>query len=366
MNQNNFNIFKAMLNRTPNEREEKWLETLSEERLIKELRFCSEKIESMRFLSGDHNKAKVFYDDEDINTFFSSNKYKVAICLSGHVRDYEKNLRSIKKYLVDPLNADVYMHTWDTIGKQKNSTNFVVGPIPDETQALDLEKIKAILTFKSIKVENNKDYLEELDKKINNKKFFIYGMFLNEKQGKLGGQAEPKYIYSQLYSVKESFKLIKNLDDYDIIIKLRADYNLMTGVEEKELDQAVQKNVLVVPNVPYSNHGHPICCLCNSDIEHDDHIEDICDIFSFGNKETMKYYMEIYDYLEKYNDDFNIANGDWPTKGTSYKEYKNFNLIDIWHKDDYKFHCFYPERLFRHHLSGYKLYPSKLCGEVIR
>ncbi len=40
---------------------------------------------------------------------------KVAVCLFGHLRTYKKCYKSIIKNIIHPNNADVFMHTWDTL-----------------------------------------------------------------------------------------------------------------------------------------------------------------------------------------------------------------------------------------------------------
>lgn len=363
----NSNLFKAILKREPNDREKNLYGSYSDKDLINLLQTCEEKINYLKNLSGDRNNVNVNYTDHDIQDFFTNKHFKVAICLSGHLREYEQNLSSINKFLVKPLNADVFIHSWDTRGTQIQFTANVVGPKPDETEKVDESVITKFLdNVKKIKIENNSVYLEGLNEQIKDIPFYLYGSILNKNQGIFGGQAEPQFILSQLYSIKESFELIDNKDEYDIVIKLRADYTLMSGIEYKELELAYLDKHIAVPNIPYSNHGHPVCCLCEANIEHNNHIEDVCDLFAFGNSNTMSYYMSLYSKALEYNDIFNMLNNDFDLSRASLKKYKNYNLIDIWHLTDYKFNCFYPERLLRYHLTQYKLLGSKLTGQVKR
>ena len=43
-------------------------------------------------------------------------KPKVAVCISGQLRGYQKTWSSIKESIVDPFNADVFVHVWEDIG----------------------------------------------------------------------------------------------------------------------------------------------------------------------------------------------------------------------------------------------------------
>ncbi len=45
---------------------------------------------------------------------------RVALCISGQMRGYEETAPSIIKNIVEPLNADVFIHTWSEIGNSIN------------------------------------------------------------------------------------------------------------------------------------------------------------------------------------------------------------------------------------------------------
>ena len=370
------NIFNIILKRNPNDKEIEKYVTKSKftnfelQDLIKELSNSTEKFKQLHSVSGDHIKNKTNYNEEDVDMFFSSKKYKVAICLSGHLREYKKNLASINKFIVKPLNADVFIHTWPENGKQIIATKGMTGPVPN-TDYMEIPELSEYIdNVKSLEVGNNKEYLETL-KDLEKKKFYLYGMSL--KNGYYGGQAEPKFIYSQFYSINKAFENLTNYSKnnnviYDIVIKMRADYCLYSGITEKEMDSVVHnENVIHVPTTPYSNHGHPSCCLCSAGILHEEHCEDICDVFAFSSYDNMKYYHDIYHKLEHLRNLQDSKNQDIMKNETFILEQKgNFILNDIWKNNNYKLDCFYPERLFREYLKDFKIIPSRLSGEVLR
>ena len=41
---------------------------------------------------------------------------KVALCLSGQSRTFKKCFRSQKKHIIDPLDVDIFIHTWTFSG----------------------------------------------------------------------------------------------------------------------------------------------------------------------------------------------------------------------------------------------------------
>lgn len=50
------------------------------------------------------------------------NNLKVALCLSGQMRFFDDGWQSVKELVVNPLNADVFLHTWET---SDNRPNFI-------------------------------------------------------------------------------------------------------------------------------------------------------------------------------------------------------------------------------------------------
>jgi len=373
-------IFSAILSRDPTDEEIKRFQPMSEKELIIELRDCPEKIINLFHMSGERFKTRVPVKDEHIEKYYSNKKnYKIALCLSGHIRDYEKNLNSINKHLAEPLKADVFLHTWDSIGTQKEIVQGTCGPIPDSTDKNLPNLYDLIPNLKKVKIENNEEFLENIDKELKEKEFYLYGMILNEKKKIYGGQAEPKYIYSQFYSVNNSYQLArdymnKNSFEYDIIIKLRADYYVHSGITTKELDNIVDnknKNILYVPNVPYSNHGHPMCKLCMKKVDHEIHSSDICDVFAYGSLSNMEKYFNMYEELEnlrikQIKDNQRMLR--MKNEFLIQKKGDLFHLVDIWRykERNMRLNCFYPERLYRDWFEGHLLVSSKLNGEVLR
>ncbi len=373
-------IFSAILSRKPTDEEIERFQTMSEEELILELRDCPEKIINLFHLSGERFKTRVPVKNNDIEKYYSNKKdYKIALCLSGHIRDYQRNLNSINKHLANPLKADVFLHTWDSIGTQKEIVQGTCGPIPDSTDKNLPNLYELIPNLKSVKIESNEIFLEDIDKELEGKKFFLYGMILDKKRGIYGGQAEPKYIYSQFYSVNQSYQLAKqymndNSFEYDIVIKLRADYYVHSGITSKEIEDIIKnKNEkrLYVPNVPYSNHGHPMCKLCMKNVEHEIHSSDVCDVFAYGSLSNMDKYFNMYEELDNLRIKQNEDNQRMLRMKNDFlveKKGNLFSLVDIWkYKErNMRLNCFYPERLYRDWFKGHRLVSSKLNGEVLR
>jgi len=363
-------LFTSILGRSADKLEIARYKNSTYEQIVNDLSTCKEKYRQLFSMSGEKIKTSVHYSNDDIEEFFQTKSKKIAICLSGHLRDYELNLSSINKYIVEPLNADVFIHTWDSIGKQVFITQGVVGPTPDEKNKNLPNVSDFIKNVKAVKIESNKIFLDTV-KHLEDMKFYLYGMKLRDNL--FGGQAEPKYIYSQFYSIYHSYLIMeewsKNNDiKYDYVIKMRADYSLNSGILSDDFD-FLEKNpdTIFIPNTPYSNHGHPACCMCANDLEHEHHIEDVCDVFAYGKHSAMEHYFKIYENLETLRNSQNFQNEKLISNGDYFLEKKNnFVLCNIWKNVNYNINCFYPERLFREYLVDFHLEPSKLSGLVRR
>ena len=52
-------------------------------------------------------------------TFSVPENFKVAICISGHLRTFEENYKNTHEYLLSRYNCDVFVHTWNKAGTQR-------------------------------------------------------------------------------------------------------------------------------------------------------------------------------------------------------------------------------------------------------
>jgi hypothetical protein len=73
---------------------------------------------------------------------------RVAVCISGELRTYKENYESLKKNILDPYDADVFLSSWNTTSAQDKYNNKITLPI-SKRELLDLYKPKVF--FMSIK-----------------------------------------------------------------------------------------------------------------------------------------------------------------------------------------------------------------------
>ena len=203
---------------------------------------------------------------------------KVALCLSGYFSSQKDKsslgkdgFEYIKKHILTKADVDVYMHCWDF--ELKSEIEALYSPYLKES---NLEKQ---IDFKEINYKNGLDLYQ------------IHGTpFYN--------------IFSQFYSIQESFKLLyhNNYDQYDYVIKSRFD-----------LGRINRKNTS--PLIDYYNrlrgNGriYPVQCI-NLDLSLDKQniyfpfwskknidCEGLADMWYYSSTINMRKFIGIYDFM---------------------------------------------------------------------
>lgn len=73
---------------------------------------------------------------------------KTAICFSGHLRTFFEVFHSVKTNIIDPLNADVFIHTWEVMGAPTRKTqtdNELHYVLCDQQKVIELAQPKKIV-----------------------------------------------------------------------------------------------------------------------------------------------------------------------------------------------------------------------------
>jgi len=143
---------------------------------------------------------------------------KIALCLSGQARFLETCFyESMKPNIIDDLNPDVFIHTWDTsdmIGQHfTNGNEFPMG-----------DKISPDLMEIMIDIYQPKKYIIEPQKYFESNKW----------NNRLMPSIKSDHLYSMFYSIKESNKLKKQYEHennftYDWVIRIRFDMAIPSG-----------------------------------------------------------------------------------------------------------------------------------------
>ena len=173
---------------------------------------------------------------------------RIAVCISGMIRgNSSKVFELLKKNIITPLNADVFIHTWDErhlwmgIGGDINWVyrqfgGKIVNKCPDELQlSTFMEKNFPNVFSKLQKIESkplDKNYLNSLvvsnDFTIENQDYFLKGIQFPLDNLKSRGHFNQAKM---LYGIYQSIELMtqyekKNNIEYDYIIRCRPDIGL--------------------------------------------------------------------------------------------------------------------------------------------
>lgn len=193
-------------------------------------------------INSEEKSAFIYYINSQIknsNIIKSEKTNKFAICISGLYRNHQNSLKSIIENIAKPLNADVYVHTWDKnaiwsgfggspiahrifekeisecIPKDiyfnlnnlekfmPNTYDLIKNPMFID---LDLNEIKSILKPKDILVENQDSVFSKIKSEAN----------FTQLRGSLNQ-------IKMFYGIKKSIDLALKNDNYDYIIRLRPD-----------------------------------------------------------------------------------------------------------------------------------------------
>lgn len=301
---------------------------------------------------------ELLHCSEYLNSPIIDDRFKIGIVLTGHIRNNDI-LHGILKYF-KKLDYDVFIHTWDNIGKKGNETNL------DDLLDIDAvhSEIYKIPNVKSFKIENNKKIIEKME----------------PKNGYFNYSSPEFFIKSQLYSINKSFNLLeeyseKNNVKYDVIFKFRFDTNIeLFALKDDLIFDIINNDIIFVPNED-NNHIHldygTSCHACDTmyykhnlkKVHRFPHTTIICDLFAYGNFKSMKDYCDVYNHYDKINESFyddNMESLKTNSKNVIFED-GNYLLQDYdGHIDSfYYFNCSYPERILQVHLKNYMLVQSK-------
>jgi len=147
----------------------------------------------------------------------------IAICISGHARDYKKFSKSFFEKIIEPNshhNIDIFISTWDRVN---NSSSFAsVRRRYEDDSSLNINEIKEIYKPKLMIVE------EETS-------------FIFEKYNNTNHSNNPKNVISQFYKINQVSNLLRTYIEstntkYDLVFKTRFDVNYGPSLEQDFID----------------------------------------------------------------------------------------------------------------------------------
>lgn len=185
---------------------------------------------------------------------------KAALCISGHLRTFLDNYKSVKENILDRLNCDVFIHTWETLGM---SYRFTDGNLHfTETRNL-VERIHQLYKPKQIVIEKTKN-------------FTITPLM---RQRLIDGRDIPGII-GMYYKIEQCNNLKREYEQnggfiYDCVIRFRGDLWVEQPIP---INDSTNLHHVFLPM--YGNFGGA------------------CDQFAFGSSAMMDKYSSLYSNLD--------------------------------------------------------------------
>lgn len=183
--------------------------------------------------------------------------------LSGHLRYYDKTYNELKKNIIDILNPDIFIHTWDNKGIQKRDSGYKI----DMSEIVDIDHVKELYKPKKMVVEK---YTEDIRRELSPGKY------------RQQHRVPVENILSMFRKIELCDKLRLDFESelgikYDLVIKCRPDILFNTPIPKEEL--SVVNDTIWVPDT-----GN----------------KQINDHLAFSNGDNMEYYSSLYSKINDY------------------------------------------------------------------
>jgi hypothetical protein len=152
---------------------------------------------------------------------------KVALCLSGHFRNFELTHNSLINNIIKPLKADVFIHTWNKLGYHNN---FRADSQHLINSQINIDKIKKYYNPKNIITEPEniiQTFIEESK---------IYAPHLINEPKSPGHMASMYYKIMMCNRLRKEYEE-KNKIKYDCVIRCRPDLLFEQSLNISNLDK---------------------------------------------------------------------------------------------------------------------------------
>ena len=198
----------------------------------------------------------------------TATNHKIAVLISGGLRNFATTQEWMNKFLIEPLGADVFVHGWQT----------------NDGFDSDIENVKKYKNIKSYKIQDRSKVNIEIPEP-------MFGKYPNHvSQG--WGMEVADHILGQLYNIKSCHNLIEEYEKeqgftYDIIVRVRPDEFWFDKLQDIDLDFVYSNRYLATPQ---NYIGGTISGL---------HV--VNDRFAMGSREVMREYCDMFTNVKDYS-----------------------------------------------------------------
>ncbi|HMZ46119.1 MAG TPA: hypothetical protein PLU36_04895 [Chitinophagaceae bacterium] len=154
---------------------------------------------------------------------------KIALILTGNLRSYKTAYNSLVENIIDPLQPDIFIHTWET--QDANTPTWWNNNLIAEPEKTSYEDLQQMYNPQKILIEANKDFQlkHSVPSRINMPG--IYSMFYGWQKG---------------FEIMKQFEEINNFE-YDIVIRTRFDILLSQKITIDLLTKCINENMICLP-----------------------------------------------------------------------------------------------------------------------
>lgn len=248
---------------------------------------------------------------------------KIALCLSGHIRNLEENYLSLKNNLLNFYDVDVFIHTWDTYGWRVDGIDITTQE--DGFKGFDYYsgninqiKINEILKPKKMVIDNYKDF---------------ESIFVEKSKSytnlRCPDKDRPSNMASMWYKIMKCNELKKHYEEennfkYDIVIRTRPDLVYFAPIIDENI-LLLYKKAVIVPIV--ESHGFA------------------SDLMAVGSSKIIDIASNVYEHLDEINKSNCLMNP--------------HNILEFYYNK------FFSNRIYKHDFKLYFNRCRKKCGTLV-
>lgn len=186
---------------------------------------------------------------------------KIALLLTGQLRTYRTTFKNLKKYIIDPLNPEIFISTWHQTGSSHKEL------LVKKNEDISEDYLMDFYQTNNVHIEN-----------FQNSFFDKIGDVTVPEKLKLIEKGNYKGTLPMYYHMYKGFQMLKN-NKFDLIIRMRPDYQVNDFLDLNMFDK---KNTL------YFNSFD-----ANPDWQ-------VGDKINIGDYEAIKYSCSVFDKLNEY------------------------------------------------------------------
>ncbi|WP_162985977.1 hypothetical protein [Pseudoalteromonas agarivorans] len=212
-------------------------------------------------------------------------KLKIAICISGQLRGYEKAFKTWGNLNLDDHEIDYFIHSWKKVGRRKPTPGHAFRVFCSEFVPI-YQDVFSILGMKGIE-EHYPNFISYLNSSDDITKKELEN-FYQSKNVILDDDKECKYQLftnhmKMYYKMAKSFELVdKRRNEYDLVIRIRPDIEILNSPNFDILDvyrKCIERDVIY----------------CDKPLSINRHVGVIVgDQFAIGTPEQMKRYNSVF------------------------------------------------------------------------